>query len=63
MSFAVALLVGFWAFATFAIAAAGGLFRGRERARERARGLPETRHRRTEIAVTDGLEPQAGEPG
>ena len=59
MSFAVALLFGFWAFATFAIAAAGGLFRGRQRVRD----LPETRHRRTEIAVTDGLERQAGEGG
>ena len=46
VSFAVAILMGIWAFASFSVAAAGGLFRGRDR----GRGLPETRHPRTRIA-------------
>ena len=48
MSFAVALLFGFWAFAAFSIAAVGGLLRRRGRAWV----MPKTRHPRTEIAET-----------
>lgn len=39
------VVIGIWAFATFAIAAAGGPFR----AREPGKDLPQTRHPRTQI--------------
>ena len=44
------VLIGVWAFATFAIAAAGGLFRGRAPTED----LPQTRHPRTQIGDDGG---------